>query len=54
MNKTQRVGLWVMLASLVMVVVFIGDPEMTRGHWIFLKFTSSIMVGAGGLLLTSE
>ncbi len=54
MNKMQRVGLWIMLSALVMVVVFTGDPEITRGHWIFLKFTSFIMIGTGGLLLTSE
>lgn len=54
MNRGQRTGLWIMLTTLVMVAVLIGDPEMTRGHWIFLRMGAFIMSGAGGLLLISE
>ena len=54
MNRSQRTGLWIMLTTLVMVVVFTGDPELTKGHWIFLKFSAFIMSGAGAILLISE
>lgn len=54
MTKWQRMGLWIMLTTLAMAVVFAGDPTITEGHWKILNIVTLIMSGVGGVLFVSN
>lgn len=54
MLKIQRVGLAILIITLIMTTIFSGQPGLTTGTWNALNITAAIMAVLGGVLFISD
>lgn len=54
MIKMQRIGLTILIITLIMTTIFSGQPGLTKATWTALNITGAIMAVLGGVLFISD
>lgn len=54
MIKMQRIGLTILIITLIMTTIFSGQPGLTKDTWTALNITAAIMAVLGGVLFISN